>query len=204
MAKLSVKTFAQEKQQTEKLSPGERKKRLAEIYEYHEPIFSMLGVSESSFYPKVKFKWNDEFHISLYERELTKNPFYIEVINDDYSPEDPNRTLYMFRGNQHSINEYFEKKNTNEFGEYSRYFVPLSDFEKVDIQSSITPQVKQTLFTGPKLSPMVLDIEDEVSDEEEDALMSKLTIRDHAAIQWKLPVSNKKWLNNLIKKINKM
>ena len=35
MAKLSVKTFAQEKQQTEKLSPGERKKRLAEIYEYH-------------------------------------------------------------------------------------------------------------------------------------------------------------------------
>lgn len=178
-----------------------RTDKVKKMMEYHEPAFHMLNESNPSFYPKNPFMWNEEEHVSMMKSELTSKVFYTELVDKNYDPSDPNRTLYRFRGNPNYINEYFSKTEIGKTGEYNRYFVPLQDFEKVDL-STLFPDEKPVEFTGPKLS--VPSYNDDEDDDNEDALMSKLTIRDHAAIQWKLPVSNKEWLNKLIKQINKI
>ena len=53
--------------------------------------------------------------------------------------------------------------------------------------------MKPISFTSGQLLDLIALLE-----EKEDAHYSELTIRDLAAILLKSPVSNKKWLNNLI------
>lgn len=184
----------------------DRTEKTKKIMEYHEPAFHMLNEDNPIFYPKNTFNWDDEQHVSLFKSELVCNVFYTELVDKNYDPLDPNRTLYKFRGNPNYINEYFSKTETGKTGEYKRYFVPLHDFEKVDLSTLFSENKPKIVkeFNGPKLT--LPFIEEEIIDDrdDEDALMSKLTIRDHAAIQWKLPVSNKEWLNKLIKQINKV
>lgn len=172
------------------------KTQVKEITQYHKPALNLFNAPDDMFYPKMLFKWNDELHASLFKKEVTSSQFYTEFVNDDYSPREKERTLYVFRGSAECINEYFEKKENGRYGEYSRYFVPLQDFEKVDLTKLSKPNPTLTI-------PFELEEYYKTEDELEDALMSKLTIRDHAAIQWKLPVSQKKWLNKLIQEINK-
>lgn len=206
MAKLATKNL--NTVSTKKLDATDRKRLIEEIINYHEPAFELLDIEQATqFYPKVSFMWSDEPHISLFKKELSEPYFYIELVNEDYTPKDSARSLYRFRGSPECINEYFGKKEMGTFGEYFRYFVPLHDFEKVDLKELLGQNIEPVQSFEIKkefdLKPMVF--EETYDDEEEtDALMSKLTIRDHAAIQWKLPVSNKKWLNNLINKINKV
>ena len=206
MGKLSTKNISTVP--FKKIDTVNRKKIIEDIINYHEPAFSLLNATPAThFYPKVKFTWNEEPHISLYLKEISESYFYIELVNEDYTPVDSNRTLYKFRGNAECINEYFEKKETGNFGEYSRYFVPLHDFEKVDLKNLLeesTPNIQVPKINIESISKPIVFEETYDDNEETDALMAKLTIRDHAAIQWKIPVSNKKWLNNLINKINKV
>lgn len=206
MDKLSTKkinTFA-----SKKLDSIDRKKLTDAIIKYHEPAFTLLDVDPATqFYPKVPFMWNEEPHISLFERELSKDYFYTELVTEDYTPKDLKRILYKFRGSSECINEYFGKKEMGNFGEYTRYFVPLQDFEKISLDIFLeepTPSIQVPKINIESISKPIVFEETYDDDDETDALMSKLTIRDHAAIQWKLPVSNKKWLNNLIKQVNKV
>jgi len=202
MAKLSTRNLSS----ATRVSPAIREENVKKITAYHEPAFSMLNESSPQFYPKNPFMWSDEMHISLMKSEITTPVFYTELVDEGYNPSDPNRTLYRFRGDKNYINEYFNKIEQGVTGEYIRYFVPLHDFEKVDLMA-LFPEEKPHYpeFAGPKLTPpnILVEEEDDRSDDE-DALMSKLTIRDHAAIQWKLPVSKKDWLNKLIKQVNKI
>ena len=207
MAKLNTKNLIIEKPQ--KL---DREKIVKTMLSYHEPAFSMLKDSNPSFYPKNSFIWSGDEHVSLMKKELLSSVFYTELVNEDYTPKDPNRTLYKFRGNVNYIHEYYGKVETGPTGEYTRYFVPLYDFEKVDLSTlfqspkeTIEPPVQdvgmvESKNIGVTHNPPIIDTDDRIDDE--DALMSKLTIRDHAAIQWTLPVSKKEWLNKLIKQIN--
>lgn len=201
MAKLSTKNLKLE----DYIVQEDRTQKIKRMTEYHEPAFHMLNEDNPSFYAKNPFIWNDEQHISLMKNELICNVFYTELVDKNYDPLDPNRTLYRFRGNPNYVNEYFSKIEVGKTGEYKRYFVPLHELEKVDL-STLFPEDKPKVvkeFSSPKLTlPFVEEVDDR--NDEEDALMSKLTIRDHAAIQWKLPVSNKEWLNKLIKQINKV
>jgi hypothetical protein len=48
----------------------------------------------------------------------------------------------------------------------------------------------------------VFEMDEEDSPEPKDAPMSKMTMKDHCAIEWRLPVSDKQWLNDLIRKTN--
>jgi hypothetical protein len=207
MAKLTTKNT--EMITTKKLTAVDRKKLIDDIINYHEPAFELLDIEQATqFYPKVSFMWSDEPHISLFKKEISEPYFYIELVNEDYTPKDSNRSLYRFRGSPECINEYFGKKEVGNFGEYFRYFVPLQDFERIDLNSLLQTNTKTINSLQVKQQPVIsepLVFEETYDDQEEtDALMAKLTIRDHAAIQWKLPVSNKKWLNNLIKQVNKI
>lgn len=181
------------------ISSEDRKKMIEKIKKYHQPAFDLLGEKNPVFQPLTVFTWNNEIHVSLYKKEITAPILYTELINDDMSPKDNARTLYKFRGNAECVNEYFSKTYTGQFGEYNKYFVPLHDLEKVDLSIISVPKPISKLPTLPFEDEEFYKTEDEL----EDALMSKLTIRDHAAIQWKLPVSQKKWLNKLIQEINR-
>ena len=204
MGKISTKNIARAP------STFNREEIVKDMILYHEPAFHILSEDKPLFYPKIPFMWNDEMHVSLMKTELTGLKFYTELVDESYKPTDPNRTLYLFRGDVNYVNEYFSKSEQNKLGEYKRYFVPLQEFQKIDL-SSFFPEDKVAVYPStsfPKLELPFKEVDDLSEDDErldeEDALMSKLTIRDHAAIQWKLPVSKKEWLNKLINQINKI
>jgi hypothetical protein len=194
MEKLSTKSFKDLNKKDDNI-----KDKVQEIKNYHETALMLLGLKPENFYPKTPFMWDDELHVSLFKSEIIAKNFYTELVNNDYSPKNEDRILLKFYGNAECINEYFEKKEVGKFGEYSRYFVPLQEFQEVDIKELLNIEISEKENVSSEENIITLDEDDE----NEDALMSKLTIRDHAAIQWKLPVSNKTWLNNLIKQINK-
>jgi hypothetical protein len=188
----------------------ERNQIINEMKEFHKNTFSLLKVDSSkSFYPKATFNWKDGLYVSLYERELTASSFYTEFVDDFYNPKDSvKRKIYVWKGNKEHINEYYKKDEAT----YSRWFVPADEFEEINVTSialksqtgglstkSLSEKPKAAKVSVESLPPFELDDDDT---EEKDAPMSKMTIKDQCAIQWKMPVSDKKWLNNLINQVN--
>ncbi len=90
----------------------------------------------------------------------------------------------MFRFNPHYDEEY-EKTEPAANGHF-RYLVPVSELIKIDVQQPVEEPVGQF----PDF--------DEIMDPDMDAPLDQVTIRDLAAIMLKKPVSNKKWLNDII------
>jgi hypothetical protein len=100
--------------------------------------------------------------------------------------EDPTRTLYKWKFNSFWSEEYEEVESDKpEISE--RYLIPVSELVKVSTpEKTVAP--KQLEFNGF----------DEIMNTDQDAPLDQLTIRDLAAIMLKKPVSQKKWLNDLI------
>jgi hypothetical protein len=73
-----------------------------------------------------------------------------------------------------------------------RYLIPVSELIKV------TAEPKKTEPTKTEVEGLFPDF-DGIMDADLDAPLSSLTVRDLAAILLQKPVSNKKWLNDLIK-----
>ena len=97
-------------------------------------------------------------------------------------PEDPTRTLYKWRFNPHYEEEY-EKTEPAANGHF-RYLIPVSELIKIEIEQP------EPVNEFPDF--------DEIMDPDTDAPIGQLTIRDLAAIMLKRPVSQKKWLNDII------
>lgn len=180
----------------------ERNQIVADMIKFHAPVFEILGVQKPNFYPKALFEWKGTKVISLYERELTASEFYLELCNDFYEPNQP-RKLLRWRGNPAHVEEYL--KVEGKYGE--RFYVPIEELEEVDItplikkkEEKIVQDAKVAMSTfgvsAIDTAPFVLDDERGSQDE----LASKMTIRDHCAIKWGLPVSQKDWLNELVLK----
>lgn len=172
-----------------KPTPEIRKKIVDEMLSFHNPTFMILKESRPNFYPKSTFRWKEGTYISLYERELTSNTFYTELVNDFYEPLEPEkRTLYRWKGNSSHVEEYY-KTETNGGG--YRYFVPVDELEEINVTT-----VALHAGTTVRESQPVVDVDEP---DEKDSPISKMTIRDRCAIEWKIPVSEKKWLNDLIR-----
>lgn len=166
-------------------SKEERERKTAMIFQYHKRTFELLGIENPLFYPKPVFTWkNNQQCISLYERELTSEKgFFTEITDENYNPF-PERKLYMWKGNEHSKEEFY--KNSTGVGE--RWFIPVDELQEI---KSPTPSVKEEVI-----------IPQEEMDEE-DSLIGKLTIKDLAAILLREPVSEKQWLNKIISNANR-
>ena len=180
------------------LSKQERDEKVADIKQYHENVMSLIS-SEYIFYPKTVNTYQGVNYISLYERELVNTNFFTELCNESVEITDPLRTLYQWKGNKHCIEEY--KKYENSFG--VKYSVPLEEFIKVNTKeilekySIVKPsKVKKISTKSVKPEEIKYDI---LEIDKKDEYIDKLTIRDKCAIEWKKPVSEKKWLNELIK-----
>ena len=174
---------------TQKLSTEERKKRIQDLYEHQMEKFMQENVSEPLFIPKMAYKpaTKDEKHITFFASELERAEYYevpknvyTEFISSEYIPEDPKRTLYKWVFNPHWRTEYDIIEATESIQE--RYMIPVAELRIVQ-QAAAQKEIKlPSLDLGPTDEPF-----------------NMLTIRDLAAIMLKKPVSNKQWLNEIIK-----
>ena len=174
---------------TQKLTTEERKKRIQDLYEFQMEKFMQEGVSEPLFIPKMAYKpsTKDEKHITFFASELERAEYYdvpknvyTEFISSEYIPEDAKRTLYKWVFNPHWRTEYDVIEATESIQE--RYMIPVAELRIVQ-QAAAQKEIKLPLLDlGPTDEPF-----------------NMLTIRDLAAIMLKKPVSNKQWLNEIIK-----
>lgn len=153
-----------------------RERLMNEMIEYHNNKNPGLNLTPKIFYPKIKYSRG----IFLYERELALPEFYFELTDSNYTgPIDSNRTLYQWIGNEFKKEEY--TKNESSFG--TSYTVPFEEF--IEYKHITTEKV-----------PEKLELYDSTV---RDSPYEKMTMRDYCAIQWMRPVSEKQWLNDLIK-----
>jgi hypothetical protein len=121
--------------------------------------------------------------LGFFENELKKPiDIYTEFVSIDLEPEDPSRNLYKWRYNSHYAEEY-ETTEANANG-HVRYLIPVVELIKIE-----ELEVEELLF--PDFSLM---------NPENDEPFARMTMKDFCAITWKKPLSDKKWLNDLINK----
>lgn len=183
---------------TQRPTTEERKLIVEEMRNQHALAFEMLGITNPYFYPKAAFKWKDGLYVSLYEKELTAENFFTELTDNFYNPLDPEkRSLYRLKGNPDYLNEYYRKSEET----YDRWFVPIEELEEINLTSLALKSTSTSDHTILDEKPP-FEMDEEDSPEPKDAPMSKMTMKDHCAIEWRLPVSDKQWLNDLIRKTN--
>jgi len=165
-----------------------RKEKTVELIKFHADIFEANHIENPLFIPKCAYKPydKDSLHMGFFPNELQKGEdIYTEFVSMDLDPEDPERTLYKWRYNPHFEEEY--ELAASKSSTYERYLIPVSELIKVEFPKRL-PEDDQTSF--PNFDLM---------DPENDEPIARMTIKDLAAILLKKPVSDKKWLNKIIK-----
>jgi len=152
------------------------KLKIATLREYHEQTFEKMGVLEAVYIPKMIFGTPPKLLFFRSELELGKD-IYTEKVSQDYDVLDENRDLYVWKFNPN----YREELATKPYGEDVMYYINFDDFKKV----SINKEASKFELPNP----------------DHDAPFEEFMIRDLAAILWKKPVSQKTWLNDLIKQL---
>lgn len=166
-------------------NPDERREKLQKMKEFHRSTFEALGIPNALFIPKLAYKpsGKTERMIGLFASEIAKGQdIYIEFAESEGDPQDPERRLYKWRYNPNFREEY-------EFTEVKgtvRYFVPTSELILIKTNA---PETLLEEHNSKSISTNV-----DASDEK----ISDATLRDLYAVLHKKPVSNKKWLNDLI------
>jgi hypothetical protein len=185
----------------------EKKKHIKEITTEYLPfwqnLFNHMGISSPRFGSKLCYM-GKEFGeervecVRFWASELSSNQdFYIEMFDWDQEHYDrKNRKLYRL------VNNANWKLNTLKYVEVetsvegrNTYAVRLSDLELVN----------STPVTSAYAD--VVTIEEESEDdlfpgmysEKEDSHFSAMTMRDYYCVKQNVPMSNKEWLNDLIK-----
>ena len=164
------------------------------LRERNMPTFKKLGFMEPPFF-KIKMSYIPKDRIvtqpvvGMFESEL-KRPegVYIELTDGENLPLNDVPTLYFLPYNADFRNVYIKH---DEKPGMERFLVYLDYLQLVDV-----PSEKKEVV-------MIPEEDDDQTDEYPDCHMSELTARDRACIDLRVPESNKKWLNDLIKKANK-
>lgn len=168
----------------------DRKAKIAQLREKHEDLFDLEGVGKNAkFLPKMAYipRTGMERSISLFSSEISSGEdIYTEFVSSEYEPEDTERRLWKWPYNPHWEQEY-QKTEPHPATGHCRYLIPVE--ELIDVQALHKEKVKD--------HSEFLNFED-LPDPDDDAPLNKMTMRDKCAIEWKLPVSRKPWLNELI------
>lgn len=176
-------------------SPEDKKENLKKIKEFHKSTLANLGVSDYSLIPKLAYRpsGKTELYVSFFYSEISKGQdVYLEFTDRNNVPEDAERTLYLWKFNPHFEEEY-EKTEPTEGTGHVRYLVPV---EELKVIKKYSPEASITTEKEIKLKP-ALDFS--LPNPETDPPINDMTIRDLAAIILGKPVSNKEWLNHIIK-----
>ncbi len=170
------------------LTKEERVKKVAELREYHQEYFDLIGDTKARFAAKMRFGYPPD-RSKFFAKEIGgSNPLYVEWVSRQYEPED-DRRLYRFDP-EPDYETIFEKEVSEEG--YEWYIVPVERFTLVK-----DGQHKGGSIVEPVQS--ALDLDFDIVNPDEDCAMDNITLRDWAAILLKTPVSRKEWLNKIIK-----
>lgn len=152
------------------------KEKIATLREKHEKTFEKLGVPDALYIPKMIFGTPPRLLFFRSEIESGKD-IYTEKVSQDYDVLDEDRTLYVWKHNSN----YKDELTTKPYGADVMYYIDFTDFKPVGINKEA--------------------VKFDIPDPNSDAPFDELMIRDLAAIMWKEPVSQKGWLNDLIKQV---
>ena len=175
-----------------KKSLKNKRTQVAELKEKHVALFKLEGVEDKAkFIPKMAYipEPGADRIIAFFPSEIQGGEdIYTEFVSKDNIPDNPERTLWKWPFNPEFDTEY-KKSEPHQATGHHRYLIPID--ELINVGERYVKPVKAKESEQTKL---VLDVATD------DAPIGQMTIRDKAAIDWKLPVSNKAWLNELIKK----
>lgn len=204
-----------------------RKEKEKDFFVQHMETFRKLGLADPSFLIKTAFYQKGKFgrQVLFFESELAKGEdLYVEFYDNvevngvkDVVPMLEDRQLFKYKYNPYFQEEYEKKEGISAKGEpYLSYTVPVSELTAIMTDGSeITynlyekrkaekeaelPKLQNKLSVFPdfeqEFAPQIEEKQEVQSSD--DAPFSELTIRDLAAIMLMKPVSNKKWLNDLV------
>lgn len=204
------------------MSTATKKKHINELTEefrpFWEPLFEEMGLDNPLFFAKLCYNGN-EFGVipaetlRFYAEQISKNQdVYVELFDWFDKPyHEGERVLYKFKNNpewRNNPSEYVEvtRKKDGSMLPYPSYAFKLSSFEVVNRTSvkfsapeTSTKTSTEPELTLPKFGEIDTDIFEENYVEKDDNHYAQMTIRDIYCIVQNVPMSNKKWLNNLIK-----
>jgi len=166
----------------------DKKENLKKLRDFHKEAINELGVSVFFLLGKMCYHHKGKRVISFFHSEISKGQdIYVEFTNRYNVPEDPDRVLYRYKFNPF-FEEEFERTPDD------RFIIPIDDLK---IVKKYSPEV--IVNNTQKETKKETDFELSTLDSDKDPLISEMTIRDLAAILLQKPVSNKEWLNNIIK-----
>ena len=177
----------------------ERSTALSNLKSRNEQNFKNLKVLSPNFTIKFAYvpKHRDDMVVSMFPSEMeVGEDIYMELTDGNNHPLHEEPVLYKLRHNPFYKQGEYEvipaDPLRNKHAE--TYLIPISELEIVSTKATVKVEKKEPVKNI--ISTSVL--EEGFQKEKEDAHYSEMTIRDFAAIFLKQPVSNKKWLNNII------
>ena len=114
------------------MTPAERKAKVAELRQEHQPYFDKSNKKNALYIPKMAYRptGKDELHVSFFPSELEKGQdIYTEFVSIEYDTEDPKRTLYLIKHNPHWKEEY--ELITSSSG-FERHIIPASELKVIN------------------------------------------------------------------------
>jgi len=188
-----------------------RRAVINELKKKHEPLFKLENLEKQpKFIPKMAYvpKTGEDRVISFFPSEIMGGEdIYTEFVSRSLEPEDSERRLWKWPFNPEYNTEY-AKTDPHPATGHQQYLIPVAELLCVaEIHFGVKEEEPaKPEETKAETNQLKLDIDTEVDVKKEieakglgDAPISQLTIKDKAAIDWKLPVSNKPWLNQLIR-----
>ena len=187
-----------------------RREKSKQLKAFHQNTLDTIGVPNATVIPKMAFKATGltEKVIGLFQSEVSKREdLYIEFTDRDLNPEVvdnyPPRALLKWRFNPQYDTEYARSNEDATAGDV-RFYIPISELiivSKTEEKTNDLPKLRTT-------NNIIIQEERESSVDElamvppdkVDVPFSEMTLRDYAAIHLNKPLSNKKWLNDLILK----
>jgi|TARA_R100000479_G_scaffold168238_1_gene109100 hypothetical protein len=121
---------------TKRMTPVERKEKVAKLREEHEDYFQTTGDINALYIPKMAYRpsGKDELYVSFFPSEFQKGKdIYTEFVSIEYNSEDPKRTLYLWKHNPQWKDDYELVVSNSGF---ERHIVPVSELKIIsDINS---------------------------------------------------------------------
>ena len=204
---------------------GTKREKILSLLKHHYELFEKENVTNPKFIPRLCYNHKGEKIIGFYRKEIYGGlNIYIEFCSRDYTPEDPNRTLWKWIYNPEYDTEY-EQSDPHPATKDRRYLIPIEELinvtefhsiksvvvEDTEVTDGQVPvrgepeQIKEMVQDTVEKVEIVDSVETELAfvfKEEEtagsDVPYSAMTLRDYAAIKWKKPISPRDWLNKLI------
>lgn len=183
--------------------PGSKRAKVQALAVKHTALFDKENVFKPKFIPRKQVEHKGEMYLKFLPQELAGQlNVYTEFCTVEFNPEDPNRTLWKWVYNPEFETEY-ELSEAHPANGLQFYFIPVNELVNVSQIHGLQPKYKETLVKEVEQEKQIeAEVLKELPDEApaclDDVQYSDMTLRDYAAIQLRIPCSNKEWLNKLV------